>query len=251
VKLPTGFRIGGVLRRTRLVFVRNFFGLAGIAGIAVAPGFIVPAQDGYAPVNLGLPAWAATCMYAASILFGQSIMCFVAFQRMCGRPISLSAGFKVGLRRSLPLVGTTLVIIVILGILQSSSDSYLGGLMAGIILLFICSTALPVCAIEGLGLLRSFGRSWELTNGHRWKMLALVLLAVLTGLGLVGTMRFLAREILSFAPSAIVGPVARINALIWTALWTAFFAVLLAVSYHELHTAKGSGEADRIVEVFE
>src|SRR5262245_35547835 len=103
-------------------------------------------------------------MYAASILFGQSIMCFVAFQRMCGRPISLSAGFKVGLRRSLPLVGTTLVIIVILGILQSSSDSYLGGLMAGIILLFICSTALPVCAIEGLGLRRSFGGSWELTK---------------------------------------------------------------------------------------
>jgi hypothetical protein len=56
VKQPTDFRIGSVLKRTRLVFARNSFDLA---GIAVVPGFIVPAQDGYAPVNLGLPTWAA------------------------------------------------------------------------------------------------------------------------------------------------------------------------------------------------
>jgi hypothetical protein len=59
VKQPTDFRIGSVLKRTRLVFARNSFDLAGIAGIAVVPVFIVPAQDGYAPVNLGLPTWAA------------------------------------------------------------------------------------------------------------------------------------------------------------------------------------------------
>ena len=58
VKQPD-FRIGSVLKRTRLVFARNSFDLAGIAGIAVVPVFIVPAQDGYAPVNLGLPTWAA------------------------------------------------------------------------------------------------------------------------------------------------------------------------------------------------
>jgi uncharacterized membrane protein len=234
-----------------LVFARNFFNLAGIAGIAVVPGFIVPARDGYAPVNLGLPAWAAVSIYVASILLGQAVMCFVAFQLMRGQPISLSDGLKVALHRSLPLVGTTLFILVILGILQLLSDSYLAAAIAGGILLPIWLMTMPVCVIEGLGPLRSFDRSRALTKGHRWKMLVLVLLAILAGTALLTTMRFLVRAILSFGPPEIVGPVARIDALTWTALWMAFFAVLLAVSYHGLRAAKGGNEADRLVEVFE
>jgi hypothetical protein len=246
VKQPTDFRIGSVFKRTGSVFARNFFDLAGIAGIAVLPGLIVPARDGYAPVNLGLPTWAGISIYVTSILLGQSIMCFVAFQRMRGRPISLSEGIKAALRRSLLLVGITLFILVIVGILQSRSESYLAGLIAGVIFLSIWVLALPVCVNEGLGPLRSFGRSWALSKGHRGKMLVLVLLAIGAALVLLPMMGFLVRAILSFGPSEIIGPVARINLLTWTALWTTFFAILLAVSYHELRAA-----ADRLVEVFE
>jgi hypothetical protein len=210
------------------------------------PGFIAPARDGYAPVNLGLPAATAIPIYVASVLLGQSIMCFVASQRIRGRPISLSESIKVGLHRSLPLVGIALFILVILGILQSRSDSYLPSVIAGVILLPIWLMAMPVCVIEGLDPLRSFGRSRALIKGQRGKMLLLVLLAIVAGVGLMTTMRFLVRAILSFSRPEIVGPVARINQLTWMALWTAFFAVLLAVSYHELRAA-----ADRIAEVFE
>src|SRR5215831_8713324 len=93
VKQPD-FGIGSVLKRTGLAFARNFFELAGIAAIAVLPGLIAPARDGYAPINLGLPAWAGISIYVTSILLGQSIMCFLAFQRMRGRPISLNEGVK-------------------------------------------------------------------------------------------------------------------------------------------------------------
>ena len=82
-------------------------------------------------------------------------------------------------------------------------------------------------------------------------MLVLVLLAFVAGAGLLTTMRLLVRAILSFGPPEIVGPVARIDALTWSALWMALFAVLLAVSYHELHAVKGGNGADRLVEVFE
>lgn len=231
-------RIAGVLKRTRLVFARNFFELAAIAGMAVVPGFIVPSRDGYAPVNLGLPTRAAAYIFVASMLLGQSTMCFVAFQRMRRRPIRLGEGLKVGLRRSLPLVGIALVILVILGI-------------ASFILLPIWFMAMPVCVIEGLDPFRSFARSGALTKGHRGKMLALVLLAIAAGAGLLATMRFFSNVILSFGPPEIVGPVARIEGLTWTALWVAFLAVLLAVSYHELRAANGGNEPDRIVEVFE
>jgi hypothetical protein len=244
VKQPTDFRIGSVLKSTRLVFARNFFDLAGIAGIAVVPGLIVPARDGCAPINLGLPTWAAISIYVSSILLGQSIMCFVAFQRIRGRPISLSEGIKAALHRCLLLVGITLFILVIIGILQSRSESYAAGVIAGVIFLSIWVMVLPVCVIEGLGPLRSFGRSWALSKGHRGKML--VLLAIGAALVLLPMMRFLVGAILSFGPSEIIGPVARINLLTWTALWTTFFAILLAVSYHELRAV-----ADRLVEIFE
>ena len=249
---PADFRIGRVLRRSRLVFARNFFQLAGIAAIAVIPGLIVPATDGYAPINLGLPTWAPISLYAAGILLGQSIMCFLAFERMRGRPTSFREGLMVGLHRSLPLVGMSFLIFVILGILQSLSGSYPTAVVAGILLLPVWWMAMPVCVIEGLGLLRSFGRSRALTKGHRWKMLGLVLLVIGAGLGLLVTMHFPVRAaILSFGAPAIVGPLARIDGMTWTALWAAFFAVLLAVSYHELRAGTGGNEPDRIVEVFE
>jgi hypothetical protein len=251
VNQQVDFRIGNVLRHTRLVCARNFFNLAVIAGIAVVPGFIVPARDGYAPVNLGLPTWATISIYVASILLGQSIMCFVAFRSMRGRRVSLTEGLKVGLRRSLPLVGITLFIFVILGFLQSHSESNRSTVIAAILLLPIWLMAMPVCVIEGLGPLRSLGRGWALTKDHRWKMLALVLLAIVAGAGLLMMMRFLVRAILQFGPPGFVGPVARIDAQVWTALWLAFFAVLLAVSYHGLRSARGGNEADRLVEVFE
>jgi hypothetical protein len=251
VKQPTDFRIGRVLRRTRLVFGRNFFSLAGIAGIAVVPGFMAPASDGYAPINLGLPPRAAMSIYVASILLGQSIMCFLAFQRMRGRTIGLREGLKVGLHRSLPLFGITLFTLVILGILQSLSDPYPVPVVAGVILLPVWWMAMPVCVIEGFGPLRSLGRIRVLTKGHRWKMLVLALVVIVAGAGFLTAMRFLVRAILSFGPTEIVGPFARISALTWLALWTAFFAVLLAVSYHELRADNGGNEPDRIVEVFE
>jgi hypothetical protein len=251
VKQATDFRVGGVLKRTCSVYARSFFNFAGIAGIAVVPGLIAPARDGYAPVNLGLPAATVIPIYVASVLLGQSVICSVAFQHIRGRSISLSESIKVGLHRSLPLVGIALLFLIILGILQSRSDSYVAGVIAGVVLLPIWLMAMPVCVIEGLGPLRSFGRSRALIRGHRGKMLVLVLLAIVAGTGLLTAMRFLVRAILSFSPPEIVGPVARINQLTWMALWTAFFAVLLAVSYHELRAAKGGNEADRLVEVFE
>jgi len=250
VKQPD-FCIGSVLKLTGSVFARNFFDLAGIAAMAVVPGLIAPARDGYAPINLGLPAWAGISIYVTSNLLGQSIMCLVVFQRMRGRPISLSEGVKAALHRSWLLVGIAFLILFTIGILQSRSQSYVAGVFAGGIFLPIWVMALPVCAIEGLGPLRSFGRSWALSKGHRGKMLVLLLLGFAALFGLLETMRFLVRAILSFAPSGLIGPIARIDQLTWTAVWTVFFAILLAVSYHELRVAKGSNQADRLVEVFE
>jgi hypothetical protein len=234
------FRIASVLKRTCRVFGRNFFELAAFALIAIAPVLVVPAaQDGYAPVDLGLSTRMGGYLLATSALLGHSIICFIAFQRMGGRPVGLGEDLKIGLRRSLPLVGIALVIMSILGI-------------PALILLPIWSMVMPVCVIEGVGPLRGLSRSVALTKGYRGKMLALLFLAIALGAGLLPTMRFISGVIIrSFGPPEIVGSVVRVDALTWTALWLAFFAVLLAVSYHDLRAAHGGNQPDGIAEIFE
>jgi len=65
----------------------------------------------------------------ASILLGQSIMCFLAFQRMRRWPMGLREELKVGLHRSLPLVGMALFILVTLGILPGSDLAAIAGII--------------------------------------------------------------------------------------------------------------------------
>src|SRR5262249_17978543 len=157
-----------------------------------------------APINLGLPRGAAIFIYTTSLFLGQSIMCFLAFHRMRGRPIGLGEGLNVGLHRSLPLLGIILFIPVMVGMLQSLYSA----VGVGVILLPVWFMAMPACMIEGLGPLRSLGRGRALTKGHRWKMLVLMLLVIAAGLGLLVTMRLVVRTILSFGPPEIIGPIA-------------------------------------------
>jgi hypothetical protein len=248
VKPLTDLKIGGILRRTSLVFAQSFFPLAGIAGIAFLFGFVVPSQrDGYAPVDLGLPMTVANSIFLTCILLGQSAMCVVAFQHLRGQRIGLGEALNIGLRRSLPLVGIVLISLVILKLLLSLSVA----VTVGIVLLPMWSMVMPICVIERLDPLRSFSRGQALTKGHRGKMLGLILLVIVAGMALLTTVPLLVRTILLLGPHALVGPVARLNGLTWMALWTVFFAVLLAVCYHELRADEGRIKPGQIVEVFE
>jgi hypothetical protein len=44
---------------------------------------------------------------------------------------------------------------------------------------------------------------------------------------------------------------AQIVRLVWTAVWTAFYAILVAVAYHDLRVAKEGVATDQIAAVFE
>ena len=52
-------------------------------------------------------------------------------------------------------------------------------IVPGLILLTIWSVAIPAVMLEGLGVLRSFGRSQELVPGHGWSVFAVIVLTVL------------------------------------------------------------------------
>jgi hypothetical protein len=122
-----------------------------------------------------------------------------------------------------------------------------------VVMLFLMwSMGSPACVVERLGPFRSLGRSRELTKGHRWKILGLFLATVIPGViigaivgGLMGVILVLG-QVGSFGTAAI-----QIISLIWNAIWTAFFAIVIVVAYHDLRVAKEGVDTDQIAAVFE
>jgi hypothetical protein len=88
------------------------------------------------------------------------------------------------------------------------------------------------------------GRSRQLTKGHRWKILGLQLVILIPAFVVGAIVGGLTAVILG----STFGPI--IN-LLWNAIWTAFFAIVLAVAYHDLRVAKEGIDTEQIAAVFE
>jgi hypothetical protein len=58
--------------------------------------------------------------------------------------------------------------------------------------------------------------------------------------------------ILVFGSSGGLGAASiKIISLIWNAIWTAFFSIVIVVTYHDLRVAKEGVDTDQIAAVFE
>ena len=129
----------------------------------------------------------------------------------------------------------------------------------GVVLTMIWWVAIPAAVIERPGVLRSFGRSLELTKGHRWKILAAFLLTVAAGIA----GHAIAAEVL--APGGIgtffgapLGESAHpefipylIGSWIVIVMVSAFEAVLVGVSYVLLRMEQERADMDQAVAAFD
>jgi hypothetical protein len=257
--LPAGrftegdFRVGQVFSRAWSVFSGNFLTFILVTGIASLPGLLISQPAPGAQVdpfqNLGTGLLAVFLMIVLGTL-SQAIVLYGAFQVMRGQPIDLAESARIGLRRFFPIVGLAISMTFLI---------FLASLLLvvpGLILYVMWFVATPVCVVEQLGPFRSMGRSRQLTKGHRWKILGLQLLILIPALvfgaimgavilAVSGTGGFLAT---ATAFSTTLGQVVN---LIWSAIWTAFYAIVIVVTYHDLRVAKEGVDTDQIVAVFE
>jgi hypothetical protein len=112
-----------------------------------------------------------------------------------------------------------------------------------LILLTMWYVAIPACVVEQTGPWMSLSRSAALTNGNRWKVFGLITLVI----------------IISYIGAVLIGALVKaagatgglLAALIWNALFGAFFAILMGVTYHDLRIAKEGVDTDQIGAVFE
>jgi MFS family permease len=257
--LPAGrfterdFRIGQVFSRAWSVFSGNFLKFMVVTGIASLPPLLIPQPSPATPENpfggVGLTFFLVMFLTIVLGMLSQAIVLYGAFQDMRGRPVSLADCLKVGLHRFFPIVGLALsegVAVMLASMLL---------IVPGMILYMMWFVATPVCVVEQLGPFRSLGRSRELTKGHRWKLFGLMLVILIPALivgailgvviAILGTGGFLSMS------TALATPLGQVVNLIWSAAWSAFYAVMVVVTYHDLRVAREGIDTEQIAAVFE
>lgn len=100
----------------------------------------------------------------------QTAMTYIAVRLSDNQPAPLGEALQLGVRRYLPMLGTTILILL----------AIYGGIILlivpGIIFSLMFSVAVPVCAVEALGPVASMKRSAALTKYTRWRILGIYVL---------------------------------------------------------------------------
>ena len=114
------------------------------------------------------------------------------------------------------------------------------------------SMATPACVVERAGPFRSLARSRALTKGHRWKIVGLLLVTVLGGIIIGAIVGATSGAILALiGVGGLRAVLSAAMGLIWNSVWSAFFAVLTVVAYHDLRVAKEGVDTGQIAAVFD
>src|SRR5262249_47469292 len=204
--------------------------------------------------------WAAAVALLGSVLvmvlstIGCASLMHATFQDMGRRPVRLADSLNMALRRFWPLIGVVLVAGFLVGLGSRAFwfgwvTGYPVGLalglliIPGLILYTMWFAAVPVCIVERCGPWTSLRRSRELTQGHRWKLFVLALLLLVVNVG---------SSLVAYELPIFVGPIAEVGGRwIWTAIWTAFSAIIITVTYYDLRVIKERVDIDQITAVFD
>jgi uncharacterized membrane protein len=245
---PGEFRVGLVFSRAWDVLsgnVTKFLPLTAILAlptlIVLIPGFSDGAVDrATAPkITAGAIAAIFASIFVWIILnvITEAAVLYGSFQAMRNRPVQIGESFKKGLARLLPIIGLSICMGIAL---------VLGGLalfFPAFILATMFFVALPVCVVEGLGPIKSMGRSSALTKGHRWKIFGIWLILALVG----GIVSAVISAVLSVG-GLVVSVIGRIA---WDTLIGAYQSIVVAVVYHDLRVAKEGVDIEHIASVFD
>ena len=249
--MPSDFRVGNVFSRAWWVFSRNFFSFTLVTAFASVPSLLMPRPTPGVPANPFDNLGIASALLLLLIVLGtlsQAVVLYAAFQVMRGRPVDLAESARIGLRRFFSIVGLAIVVSLLIALASALL------LFPGVMLYTMWFVATPVCVVEQLGPFASMSRSRELTKGHRWKIFGLLLLLLIPAFiigAIIGVVAVAITGGFLTLANAMATTVGQIVNLAWNAVWTAFFAILIVVAYHDLRVAKEGVDTDQIAAVFE
>ncbi|WP_300377706.1 hypothetical protein [Henriciella sp.] len=121
--------------------------------------------------QFSLGFWLVSIIAGLLPLILQAAVVHTTVETMSGREPDFNSSLSVALRLFLPLIG--LSILMSLGIFIG----FMLLIVPGLILITLWAVAVPAFVTERTGIIRAFGRSMELTEGQRWRIFALIVIA--------------------------------------------------------------------------
>lgn len=239
----TDFSVGAVVGRSFQVWLRNFAAFTLATLLIDAPAAILSgvwasaAGDSTAPPSRGL-----FMLSSALSLITAGALTAGTLRGLAGQRPGLREMLGVGLRRFWRVLPVSIVSQLAIGI--------------GVVLLVVPGLALaaglwvaiPAAVEEGKGLTDCLSRSWELTKGRRWRVLAVALVTLLVSVAfLLGSGAAVQAAVDWGANGAVAAAFEEAS----EALAIGFIAVASAASYHELAAAREGMAGDQLAAVFE
>jgi hypothetical protein len=169
-----------------------------------------------------------------------------AAARYLGRPTTVGASFRAGLRVAPKIIATGLLLflslvvgwlglfalLIIANNALLATIGILGGLVVTVFVFASWLVAPVVATIEPVGPLHAVRRSWWLSRGHRWRILGLQMLLVVLQLVLSTLISFI------FVAAFISDAVVRIVNVIATVLWAPIEWAAFTILYLDLRVRK-------------
>jgi hypothetical protein len=277
------FRVGAVLSRAWSVFTGNIIFFLAVPLLTNAIYFLIShgtgkvyAALGIAPsvVVVGSPAMMAgrlwiialismitLVIYLCLYMFGQGVLLTGAFQRLRGEPLHVGAALQRASARFLPLVAASILVTLalmgvalgcfaIVWVLSRVLGGFatvlgLGTFIPMIMLYVMWSVVVPACLVEGLGPVASMTRSADLTRGHRWQIVGIMLLLILIAIAVLIVVGMLF-AVLRFNPIVLL-----VVEVALTVAWTAYLDCTIIMTYHDLRVAKEGVDTAQIASVFD
>lgn len=250
------FDIGRVIQRTFGAVGRNFPVFLGLSVLmtglpqallgwfssrqALAPTDLSPANLG----GMGI-AGLVTIVFAFVL---QAALTHGAIQDMNGQKASFSDSFRTGLRNFLPVLGISILAGLGIGL------GFVLLIVPGIMLAVLWSVVVPSQVAEKTGVLKAFGRSRELTRGHRWSIFALMLIygvvSWIFAAVLVGVAALISGSFIGMANAANSIPVQVIFSPLISSVSSMIGAAGVASIYYELRVVKDGIGPQTLADIF-
>ena len=253
------FRIGYVLSQAFSILFRNIvpFGLLAILItcpqliLTLAAGTPDPTAGPAMPFDFGFAAVVGIILQILLPYLLTAALVYGTVQHLRGQRVHFGECLGRGLSLLIPVLGVVILSTLAIGL------GFVLLVIPGLIVMTMLWVAIPVAVIERPGVVASLKRSRELTGGHRWKvfgiLLILWLLAVVIGAIVAlpfGVGLFTGNLDMYNEPSGLLTAAAIVDYAI-SALFTAAYAVAVAVGYYALRSSKEGVDIEQIAAVFD
>jgi hypothetical protein len=172
-----------------------------------------------------------------------AVLVYGTIRELRGDRAPIGDCIKGGLGVLFPVIGIAIVegLITVVGLVLL--------IVPGIIAMAFLWVTIPVAVVERPGIFASLRRSAELTKGHRWPIFGLVFLLLIFGAVVTFVIAMPFGGLTAYTQSG--STVLLLINLAVSAFFLALWAVVTAVSYHDLRVVKEGVGTEDIAAVFD